>query len=99
MGGLSWFKWNGKLHLVAERGSLADPVKGHCGIQPATTVTIEALDVDLDDAMVSRPCRTCLLEAATRDGAIEAEPMDFARERGVMPMDDEALQERKVTFG
>lgn len=89
---MKWFSWNGKLHVLVEE----DPPKGHCGVRPVIAEMPTPMQMDTLDVMRDRPCRTCLLMAATADDMIEGEPLREAIGRGVLPITEVDLKDRNV---
>lgn len=89
-----WFKANGRMHLL----KWEEPLTGHCNVQPIMTERPALVPYDPVYEVPPDPCRPCLMVAAMQDDVIDAEPAGFAKDRGVIPVDEADLVVRGVTF-
>jgi hypothetical protein len=93
---MEWFMANGRNHLL----KAPEPLTGQCGIQPIIPRDSRP-GFKVYDLLVEVPpnaCRPCLMVAALSDEVIDEEPMDFARGRGVMPVDEGDIIQLDLPF-
>jgi hypothetical protein len=91
---MEWFMANGRNHLLKS----PEPLTGQCGIQPIITSRPDFFTYDAAVMIPPNPCRPCLMVAAMSVDVIDEEPLDFAKSRGVMPVDEADLTQLALPF-
>lgn len=89
MARLKWYWINGRNHL---RDEAEESWTAECGLQPLIDHEPPSMVYDSVTQLPHEPCRVCLMVAAMDDDVVDPEPMEIAKARGVMPIDEDDVE-------